>query len=60
MGQEVEDRTIPMRGVAKTVYSGGTIYVNYNRADVEIDGLTIAGASAVFTDGERVERGTVA
>lgn len=59
MGQEIEARTVPLRGVAKTEYASGTIYVNYNSESVELDGLTIPGASAVFTDGERTEWGAV-
>ncbi len=60
MGQEIESRAVPRRGVAKTTYSSGTIYVNYNTESVEVDGLEIPGASAVFTDGTHVIRGSVA
>ena len=60
MGQEIQGRSVLVRGVVRTEYESGVIYVNYNSDAVEIDGLTLDGASAVFTDGEHVERGKVA
>jgi hypothetical protein len=60
MGQEITARDIPATGVSKTTYTDGIVYVNYNATPVNVDGIEIPGASTVFTDGTRMERGTVA